>query len=108
VLADDPALTVRLTDFAGRQPLRVICDSTLRTPPGARLLQQPGEVLLAHACAHEDNVAALNMAAAATTPLQCLRLPAIDGTVDLGALLRYLARQRQCNEVLVEAGPTLG
>ena len=40
VLADDPALTVRL--IAGDNPQPVIVDSHLRTPPGARLLQSCG------------------------------------------------------------------
>jgi len=32
VIADDPALTVRLGDFTGMQPHRVVLDSRLRTP----------------------------------------------------------------------------
>ncbi len=50
VLADDPRLTVRLADQAGgasgRQPLRVVLDARLRTPPGARLFERDGEVLI--------------------------------------------------------------
>jgi diaminohydroxyphosphoribosylaminopyrimidine deaminase/5-amino-6-(5-phosphoribosylamino)uracil reductase len=38
VLADDPSLTTRIA--AGRDPLRVIVDSSLRTPPKAKVITQ--------------------------------------------------------------------
>jgi diaminohydroxyphosphoribosylaminopyrimidine deaminase/5-amino-6-(5-phosphoribosylamino)uracil reductase len=38
VLADDPLLTVRAGDNAPRQPMRIVLDSRLRTPPDAALL----------------------------------------------------------------------
>src|SRR3984893_7243045 len=37
VLADDPQLNVRTPGFKGRQPLRVILDARLRSPPGAKM-----------------------------------------------------------------------
>ncbi|MNT22926.1 Riboflavin biosynthesis protein RibD [compost metagenome] len=37
VLADDPELTVRLPDYAGSHPLRVVLDSRLRTPVTAKV-----------------------------------------------------------------------
>lgn len=40
VLADDPQLTVRLV--AGEHPRPIILDSSLRFPPGARLLRRQG------------------------------------------------------------------
>ncbi len=43
VLADDPRLNVRAAGFKGRQPLRVVLDSYLRCPPGAKLFAgEPG------------------------------------------------------------------
>ncbi|UFJ43185.1 bifunctional diaminohydroxyphosphoribosylaminopyrimidine deaminase/5-amino-6-(5-phosphoribosylamino)uracil reductase RibD [Brevibacillus humidisoli] len=38
VIADDPALTVRLPDGHARHPIRVILDTTLRTPPTAKVV----------------------------------------------------------------------
>jgi diaminohydroxyphosphoribosylaminopyrimidine deaminase/5-amino-6-(5-phosphoribosylamino)uracil reductase len=51
VLDDDPRLDVRLVDTP-RQPLRVVVDSRLDTPPAARIVQPPGAVLLY--AAHDD------------------------------------------------------
>lgn len=51
VLADDPLLTARTVPLPARQPLRIVADSRLRTPPHSRLLQslQAGRVAIAHA-----------------------------------------------------------
>ena len=100
VLADDPQLTVRLAQV-DRQPLRVVLDSGLTLPPTARLLGEPGSTLVA-----TRSVVAQRAAALAAAGAQLVTLPAGAGGVDLGALLDELGR-RQCNEVLVEAGPRL-
>lgn len=100
VLADDPQLTVRLPGV-DRQPLRVVLDSDLALPPTARLLKEPGDTLVATCRADAPQAAALSAAGA-----QLLTLPPGPGGVDLGGLLEELGR-RQCNEVLVEAGPRL-
>ncbi len=99
VLADDPSLNVRAFDV-GRQPLRVVLDSQLRTPPTAKLLSLPGSTLIVTAA--NDAVRAEALIAAGA---EVLRL-ASDGHVDLNGLLGALA-QREVNEVLVEAGSTL-
>lgn len=39
VAADDPSLTTRIDGFAGRDALRVVLDTHLRTPPEARMLR---------------------------------------------------------------------
>ena len=51
VLADDPLLTARTVPPPERQPVRIVADSTLRTPEHARLLssQGLGKVILASA-----------------------------------------------------------
>ncbi len=96
VLADDPRLDAR---EGVRQPLRVIVDSSLRTPTDARVLAAPGVALLA--CADVDGSGYSGLAG-----VEVLRLPGSGGKVDLTALLAALAT-RECNEVLLESGPTL-
>ncbi|MBT9539695.1 bifunctional diaminohydroxyphosphoribosylaminopyrimidine deaminase/5-amino-6-(5-phosphoribosylamino)uracil reductase RibD [Thiobacillus sp.] len=96
VLADNPRMNVRDFDI-GRQPLRVVVDSALRTPADAAIL--PALI----ACHHADPAArtALEHAGA-----EVVALPAADGRVDLSALLTLLA-QRGVNELHVEAGAGL-
>jgi diaminohydroxyphosphoribosylaminopyrimidine deaminase/5-amino-6-(5-phosphoribosylamino)uracil reductase len=99
VLEDDPRLDVRLVPTA-RQPLRVIVDSRLQTPPRARVLAPPGQVLVYAAAA-----------SAAATPLlaagvEVVAVPDAQGKVDLGAVIDDLAR-REVNELHVEAGHKL-
>ena len=96
VLADNPRMNVRDLDI-GRQPLRVVVDSTLRTPADAAIL--PALI----ACHHADPAAraALEQAGA-----EVIALPGTDGRVDLAALLTQLA-QRGVNELHVEAGAAL-
>jgi len=101
VLADDPALTVRLDGPWPRQPLRVVLDSKARTPTSARLIQgdPPGHALIAvGAEAPEARVRALEAAGA-----HVVRCPGADGRVSLGALLAALAA-REVRGVLVEGG----
>lgn len=61
VLADDPRLDVRLPDLPdGRprpQPLRVILDARLQTPPSSRMLATGGAVMIMTAENHGDNEA---------------------------------------------------
>jgi diaminohydroxyphosphoribosylaminopyrimidine deaminase/5-amino-6-(5-phosphoribosylamino)uracil reductase len=103
VLADDPALTVRLEggEADWRQPLRVVVDSALRIQPAARLLKAPGQVYVATLEANPQQHQSLTAAGA-----RIWVVPAADGRVDLAALMQILTQQ-ECNEVLVEAGPAL-
>jgi transcriptional regulator NrdR len=111
VLADDPSMNVRLSadefpalwpDEPPRQPLRVVVDSRLRMPVEAGMLQLPGATLMA-TC--EESPRAIARANAAGAEVQVFPADP-NGRVDLHVLLCYLA-QREINEVLIEAGPTL-
>ena len=99
VLADNPQLNVRGVDTA-RQPVKVIVDSSLRTPPDAAILQG-AKTLVACAAPDAKKAAALEAAGA-----EILCLPGSDGKVDLHALLSRLA-QKGVNELMTEAGPRL-
>jgi diaminohydroxyphosphoribosylaminopyrimidine deaminase/5-amino-6-(5-phosphoribosylamino)uracil reductase len=96
VRADDPKMTVRDLDI-GRQPLRVIVDSALATPPTAAILP----ALIACHSADPARRAALEAAGA-----EVVALPDARGRVDLAGLLVLLA-QRGVNELHVEAGAGL-
>jgi diaminohydroxyphosphoribosylaminopyrimidine deaminase/5-amino-6-(5-phosphoribosylamino)uracil reductase len=100
VLADDPRLDVRLPGTA-RQPLRVVLDSKLRTPPDARILAPPGQALIL--CTEEDAVLGAGLRAAGA---EIVTLATAAGGVDLGAALALLG-SRQVNELLVECGAGL-
>jgi diaminohydroxyphosphoribosylaminopyrimidine deaminase/5-amino-6-(5-phosphoribosylamino)uracil reductase len=100
-LADDPRLDVRRDDLPllGRRPLRVVLDGRLRLPPAARLFSAPGPVLVFTGEGQRPRAAALEAAGADE-----VEAPVADGLLDPAAVLAELAR-RECNEVLVEAGP---
>lgn len=103
VLQDDPAMTVRpeqlgLPDaeaVAHNQPLRVIVDSKFRVREGLKILQPPGEALIATA---EPE--------ARLPGVETLSIANSEGKVSLPALLDELGK-RHCNDVLVEAGAKL-
>lgn len=133
LLADDPMLNVRDGRFAVdgrlRQPLRVVVDSRLRTPPNAKLFQEAGPVLVAAAGPLQDKTTEPGDEPATAQAARCGKWPPQaeivqcghrqaevgdperqaeneDGKVSLELLLDLLGA-RPCNEVLVEAGPSL-
>lgn len=100
VLADNPQLTVRLPEGeAFTPPWRVLLDRQLRTPAGSHVLDGAAPTLVLHAAAGscaDDRFAQVERAAVATQ----------GEALDLHAVMAVLA-ERDCNEVHVEAGPTL-
>ena len=100
VLADDPRLNIRLPE-AARQPLRVILDTELRTPPTARILQRPGSALIFTAVADWTAQAPLRAAGA-----EIAVMPRCDAGLSLRKIMAELTH-RECNEIHVECGPTL-
>ncbi|MBQ4347539.1 MAG: bifunctional diaminohydroxyphosphoribosylaminopyrimidine deaminase/5-amino-6-(5-phosphoribosylamino)uracil reductase RibD [Firmicutes bacterium] len=101
VLADDPLLTSRIP--GGRNPLRIICDSHLRTPPDSQIAKTAKDVptIIAFCDAPKERMAPLE---AAGCELLCL--PAKNSHIDLAALMRVLG-EREIDSVLLEGGGEL-
>jgi diaminohydroxyphosphoribosylaminopyrimidine deaminase / 5-amino-6-(5-phosphoribosylamino)uracil reductase len=106
VIADDPRLTTRRPDGAGRDAVRVVVDSHLRTPPGARLLGE-GTSPVVIACRAPAPEARARRLADAGAEILALEDDLESGPgVPMAALLGTLGR-RGLMSVLVEGGPTL-
>ncbi len=102
VLADDPALTTRLPEGGGKNPLRIVLDSRARTPPAARILRETGNTLVAvTGDAPGERTADLKRAGA-----EVLAVHGGGPRVDLAAFLKELGR-REVTSLLVEGGGTV-
>jgi diaminohydroxyphosphoribosylaminopyrimidine deaminase/5-amino-6-(5-phosphoribosylamino)uracil reductase len=103
VLKDDPSLNIRTLSFdtLGRQPMRVVLDSKLRTPRESKLLSVAGVNRIYTASADSSLATALRDAGA----IVCFS-PKCDNGIDVEAVLCDLSKQG-INKVLVEAGATI-
>jgi len=101
VLADDPLLTCRIP--GGRDPLRVIVDGRLRTPPTARVLTNGAAqgTLIATVKDGSPALAVLRQSGA-----EIVLLPGRNGIFSLQRLLALLGK-RGIMSVMIEGGATL-
>jgi len=103
VVVDDPSLNVRAEELGDvLQPMRVIVDSGMRTPPDARTLSLPGGVIVFTVAGDAATHARLERAGARIEVVDAMP----NGRVDLDAALGRLG-ELEVNEVLVEAGTRL-
>jgi len=108
VLSDDPKLTARPRKLRDRMrtPLRVVLDSSLRTPVNSKLIKTIREapVLIVHrknsTAAVQRRIAALQKRGVQTLAVGLGK----SGHLDWSRILKELAR-RGCTNVLVEGGP---
>jgi diaminohydroxyphosphoribosylaminopyrimidine deaminase / 5-amino-6-(5-phosphoribosylamino)uracil reductase len=101
VLADDPSLTARLKKGRGRDPVRIIVDTHLRTPRNAKVVTQ-------HSSACTLIVTGEGAEAADTRPFQgngvsTYACPMHNGKIDLKALMKRLG-EMSVMSLLVEGG----
>ena len=101
VLTDDPLLTCRLPN--SKNPVRIICDTRLRTPLTSQIVQTAGEVptIIATSCDDEEKLALYRQAGCQT----CI-VPKQKEHLDLQRLMQALGQQK-IDSILLEGGGTL-
>ena len=101
ILADDPLLTCRIE--GGRDPVRIICDTHLRTPLQSQVVMTAKQVptILATCCGDPEKQAAYQQAGCRVLCLEAHR-----GHVNLLQLMEQLG-QEQIDSILLEGGGTL-
>lgn len=103
ILADNPQLTTRLHNQEGKNPVRVILDSTARIPLTSNVLtDQTVETIIAVSDAAPDDRIKILQAAGATV----LQFSSADNGIDMSALLTELGR-RGITSVFIEGGATV-
>ena len=103
VLADDPLLTARTVPPPPKQPVRIVADSSLRTPAHARLLSSQGLGKVVLATAQE---ASGYSPEAVTQPPELWVVPGPDGKVSPARLLDRCAVEGLQN-IFLEGGGKL-
>ncbi|MBR4626156.1 MAG: bifunctional diaminohydroxyphosphoribosylaminopyrimidine deaminase/5-amino-6-(5-phosphoribosylamino)uracil reductase RibD [Ruminococcus sp.] len=102
VLADDPLLTCRLE--GGRDPVRIICDSSLRIPMESNIVRTAGKVstVIATVSADAERISALEKSGC-----KVIVTAEKDGRVDLCDLMRILGEDMKIDSILLEGGAFL-
>lgn len=106
---DNPSLTLRITEEdlgvedSLQQPIRVVVDAQMKMSADARLLQASGLCVVATLDEPKQREKSQALVAAGA---EVIFLPAQGQHIDLQVLLEVLA-QRECNQVMVEAGAGL-
>lgn len=104
VLADDPALNTRLKRGGGKNPIRIILDTRLRTPPQAKVLTHTDASMTWIAVGDDIPVGRLESRKAER--ISFLPCPKKDGRIDLPALMDRLG-ERSITSLLLEGGSTV-
>lgn len=101
VLADDPQLTCRIP--GGRSPVRIICDTHLKTPPSSNVVRTAGETPTVLVTCCEDPARA---APYLERGCRILRVGSRDGRPDLMELMHRLGAEGM-DSILLEGGSIL-
>jgi diaminohydroxyphosphoribosylaminopyrimidine deaminase/5-amino-6-(5-phosphoribosylamino)uracil reductase len=101
-IEDDPLLNCRIE--GGVDPIRIVCDTHLRTPLGGQLVQTANEIPLILATCETD---AAKKEAYESRGAKVLTVSEKDGHVDLKELFCRLGSEEQIDSILLEGGGTL-
>ena len=110
VLADDPMLNVRIENK--RNPVRIICDSSLRLPLDCNIAKTANSCKTIVACAYDDSDFKENKtlsdkkAALEALGINILSVPDKNKKTDLKLLMKKLG-EAGINSILLEGGGTL-
>lgn len=101
VLADDPLLTCRVE--GGKNPIRIVCDTTLQTPLTSQIVTTAEQVptILATCCLDKNKYVAYEQKGC-----EILQVRKTNGHVDLQHLMELLG-EKQIDSILLEGGGTL-
>lgn len=108
VLADDPLLNCRIP--GGRDPVRIICDTSLRIPEDSQIVRTAGQYRTIVACGLEGKTAEKAVRDKADrlrgAGIEVWSMPDSRGGVSLRNLMKRLG-ERNVDSVLLEGGGTL-
>ncbi len=101
-LADNPSLTTRLGD-SGKDPLRIVLDSSLRIPSDAKILHLDSDAPTLIICSDTANIKKIEH----LSKMDNVQVKVVDndqsGRINLNLLLHFLGNQDICS-LLVEGG----
>lgn len=99
VLKDNPALTTRLKERTGKNPVRIVLDRELRTPLDAKIIQtDEAKTIIVTAEDQQQKASAFE-----NLGVELLYVPVMDRKLDLNAMLDELYK-RGITDLLVEGG----
>ncbi len=102
VISDNPLLTVRLPGYKGRQPVRIVVDSKLRTPLNANVYNV--ELAPSMLITSTENRGVEKIKLLERRGVWVIYVSERDGTLDLGEALRILEEEYGVRKILVEGG----
>lgn len=104
VISDNPMLNCRIEN--GTNPVRIICDSSLRIPINCNIVNTADEIPTIIAYSQENGEISDKKASLSEKGIEFIYVPDKNGKVDLKELIKKLGK-RKIDSVLIEGGSEL-